>query len=166
MNQCGIARRSTLRRSRRMKLAASMSEEISGLTAALASTEQRWTDANAEAASLRERLEQLTEERRAAGSDVEESARRIASLEAEVAELSAKAAAERERHRLAASEAAQFEGLLRKERQASMEAMELLSRAQDKFSEASAAGNSDVAHARLHPATDAIDLLQFANGHA
>jgi chromosome segregation ATPase len=148
------------------ELAASMSEEITGLTAALASAEQRWTDAAAESASLRERLEQITEERRAAGLGVEESTRRIASLEAEVAELSDKAAAERERHRVAALEAAQFEGLLRKERQASMEAMELLSRAQDKFAEASAAGSSDVAHARLHPATDAIDLLQFANGHS
>jgi hypothetical protein len=71
--------------------------------------------------------------------DAAESARRIASLEAEAEALQAQAAGERERYQRAASEAAEIEALLRKERQSAVEAMELLSQAQDKFSGAFAA---------------------------
>ena len=105
----------------------------------LAAADGRAAEAAKEATELRGRVEQLAAQANAAGSDVADLARQIPALEAEIEALEAQAGAERERCQRAAANAADLESLLRKERQSAVEAMELLSQAQDKFAGAFAA---------------------------
>ena len=139
--------------------AAALSDELSALDSARGAAEQRANDAAAEVSSLRERVEQLTAEANAAGVRLGESDRRIACLEGEVEKLEAAVSAERERYGRAASEAAQAETLLRNERRAAVEAMELLSQAQDKFSGVV----RDLG--AVHSAADGLEFARRTNGH-
>jgi chromosome segregation ATPase len=139
--------------------AAVLMEEVSGLELALSAAEKRANDADAEASSLRERVEHLTADASAAGVAGEEAAQRIASLEAEADELRAAVDAQRERYREVTSEASQLEGLLRNERRAAVEAMELLSQAQEKFSGATRGIEA------VNAAGDAFEFARRTNGH-
>jgi len=139
--------------------------EISGLETAITAAERRANDAESDASALRARIEALTLAASAAELAIEGSAKRIASLEVELEEINSQNAMDRERYHQVASDAALLEGLLRKERQSALEAMELLSRVQDKFSEASAGASGEAGRPMAH-AADALDFSRRANGHA
>ncbi len=90
---------------------------------AIEAAEARIVECVRESASLREQLAALSAQATTAGA----AAARVATLEAEIEALQAQA-------QRASSTIEELEGMLRKERQSSVEAMELLSAAQDKFS--------------------------------
>ena len=117
-----------------LDVASEAAQRVVELEAALGAAEQRAIASAGDVAALRDRIEQLTTQVVVAGSEAEESAKRIASLEAELQALEAQAGAERERYQRAASDATELEVLLRKERQSAVEAMQLLSQVHDKFS--------------------------------
>ena len=114
---------------------------IAELEAALSVSEQGGCAAAEELTVVREalraaeqRAEESASQASAAAVGADELARRVVSLQAELEALHAGASAERERWERATADAEALNSVLRKERQSAIEAMELLSQVQDKFS--------------------------------